>query len=57
MHTNLIGKVEGEDCLEDLDTDGRIILKWVLKKQSTGVLNGFMWIKIRDDGASCEHDN
>jgi hypothetical protein len=29
----LIGKTEGGDYLEDLSVDGRLILKWILKKK------------------------
>ena len=27
-----VGKPKGRDHLEDLDLDGRIILKWILRK-------------------------
>jgi hypothetical protein len=33
--------------LEDLGTDGRIILKWILNKWNIRVCIGFSWLKIR----------
>jgi hypothetical protein len=31
-HGVLVGKVNKRDCLEDLGTNGRTILKWIMKK-------------------------
>jgi hypothetical protein len=28
----LLGKLREKDCLEDVDIDGKIIMKWILKK-------------------------
>jgi hypothetical protein len=34
VDTKLVGKTEGKEHLEDLDVDGKIILKWVSRKRS-----------------------
>jgi hypothetical protein len=33
----LVLNMMGRDCMGDLDGDGRIILKWILKKWEKGV--------------------
>jgi hypothetical protein len=43
----LIGKREGKDHWEELDVDGRIILKCILEK---GVWTGFIWLRIDTSG-------
>jgi hypothetical protein len=42
----LVGKREGKSHLEDLDVDGRIILKSILGKQVLRVWNAFIWLRI-----------
>jgi hypothetical protein len=35
VHTGLwLGKLRGRDHLEDIDLDGRIILRWIFRKYS-----------------------
>jgi len=46
VHT---GFREGDD-MEDLDVDGRIILKWILKKQDGEAWTGLIWLKIGTGG-------
>jgi len=42
--------------LEDLGVDGRIILKYLLMKQSEAWI-GLIWLRIRISGILCEHGN
>jgi hypothetical protein len=47
----LVRKPEGKKHLEDLRTDGRIILKLILKRQGGRVWIGFTWLKIGISGS------
>jgi hypothetical protein len=40
------GSVKKRYHLEDLDVDGRIILKWILKKYDVRIRTGFIWLRI-----------
>jgi len=42
--------LKGRDCLGDLDVDGRVILKWILKKCGESV----NWIHFAHDRTSDE---
>jgi hypothetical protein len=35
---------------EDVDVNGRIILKWIIEKQDVVVRTGFIWLKTRTSG-------
>ena len=47
----LVGNLQEGDHLEDLDVDGRIILKWILKKCDMRVY----WIDVAEDMGCCAH--
>jgi hypothetical protein len=42
---NVIQKPEGKNHLEDLGTEGRTVLKWMLKKQCGRVGTG-LWLRV-----------
>jgi hypothetical protein len=39
-----LGKLKERERLDDLDTDGRILLKWIIKKYDDMVLAGFICV-------------
>jgi hypothetical protein len=43
-------RVKGRGNSEDLGVDGKIILKWILRKQDAGVWTGFIWLRIGTRG-------
>jgi hypothetical protein len=49
--------LKGRDHLEDLGIEGRIILKWILKKYDVNVWTGFSWFRIGSVAGCCEHNN
>ena len=40
------GEHEGRNHLEDLNIDGRIILKWILNKQNGRAWTRLIWLRI-----------
>jgi hypothetical protein len=46
----LVGNVKGKDHVGDMCLDGRIILKWVLKKGNMSEWTGFSWIRVGING-------
>jgi len=39
----LVGNLKRTDHMQSLYIDGRIIMKWILRKQNMRVLPGFIW--------------
>jgi hypothetical protein len=46
----LVGKPEGKNRLEDKDTDGKIILNWIFKKEDGRTYAGIIWLRIGTGG-------
>lgn len=42
------GKLRERNHLEDLNVDGRIELKWILKQQGVRTWNGFKWLWVEE---------
>jgi hypothetical protein len=42
--------LKSRDHVQDLDVDGRIILKCILHKYGVNELAGFMWLRIKYSG-------
>jgi hypothetical protein len=38
--------VKGRDHMEDPSLDGKIILKWIVRKYGPSMLTGFIWLWI-----------
>ena len=52
VHMILVGKPEGKNHWGDQDVDGRIILRWILRKWDVGVWTGSSWLRT---GAGDRH--
>ena len=50
VHSVLVGKPEGKIPLGDQDVDGRIILRWILRKWEGVVRTGWRWLRIGTGG-------
>jgi hypothetical protein len=48
----LVGKPEGDNHVVDPGSDGRIILRWILRKCDVGVWTGLSWLRIE---TGCGH--
>ena len=46
----LVGKCEGKISLEDPDVDGRILLRWIIRKWDLGLWTGSIWLRIGTGG-------
>ena len=44
------GNLRERDLLADPGVDGRIILRWILRKWDVGVWNGSSWLRIGTGG-------
>jgi hypothetical protein len=52
--TEFVGKCEERRHLEDISTDGRIILKWILNKWRIRIWTEFIWSGWKPVAGSCE---
>ena len=43
---DFVGKPEGKDHLEDPGIDGKVILRWLIRKWDRGAWTGFIWLRI-----------
>jgi hypothetical protein len=51
MHTKfLLKSLKGRDCLEDVGVDGKIIVEWILGKDSEKMWTEFIWLGIWTTG-------
>jgi len=48
------GDLMERDHLEDLGTDGRVLLKWIVQKWNEEAWTGLIWRKTRTGGGLCE---
>jgi hypothetical protein len=46
----LVGKPEGKNHCGDPGVEGRIILRWILRKWYVGVWTGSSWLRIGTGG-------
>jgi hypothetical protein len=46
----MFGNLKGRNHLEDLDVDGSIVLKRILKKYDEVMWTGFIWLRIGISG-------
>jgi hypothetical protein len=51
------GNLCERDHLEDLDIDGKIILKWKVKNSDGRSWTGFIWLRIETYVRLCKRDN
>jgi hypothetical protein len=48
----LVGKSDVKSYLDDVDIDGKIILKWILKKWNWEAWAGLIWLRTGTGGGS-----
>jgi hypothetical protein len=56
VHANIWSEnLKAKYYLEDQGLDGRMSLKWNIKKQGRRVRTGFFWFRIRKSVVCCEY--
>jgi len=53
----LVRKPEGKNHLEDPGIDGKIILRWIIRKWDVGAWTGLIWLRIGPGGDTCKCGN
>jgi hypothetical protein len=51
------GNLRERGLLKDRGVDGRILLKWIFKKQDGRAWTGFIWKRAGTVAGCCEHGN
>jgi hypothetical protein len=51
-HTVLVGRPEGKIPFEDLNVDGRIMIKWIFRKCYGAAWTGLIWPRL-ETGSEC----
>jgi hypothetical protein len=55
VHSRLVGKLRERGHWGDPDLDGRIILRWILRKLEGVVGTGWSWLRIGTVAGTCEY--
>jgi len=50
----LVRKMRERDYLEDVGLEGRITLKWIVKKWNEKAWTGLIWLSQGQEASSCE---
>jgi hypothetical protein len=58
MHTKFwVENLKRRDHVEDRGRDGKIVLKWIMRKQDVRLWTGFIWLVLGSSSGSFELGN